>query len=65
MPSGKIHDAITFLGVAPTFGMLFSRLMFGPDLHIHSKQYVSWGVFLIFAVSVPNVFQPSLLILPI
>jgi uncharacterized metal-binding protein len=33
------------ISIVVTFGMLFSGLMFGPDLDIHSKQYTRWGFF--------------------
>jgi uncharacterized metal-binding protein len=32
------------ISIVVTFGMLFSGLMFGPDLDIHSKQYTRWGI---------------------
>jgi uncharacterized metal-binding protein len=51
VPSGKTHDAVTFLLVAPTFagivtfGFLIGGLMFGPDLDTMSKQYTRWSIF--------------------
>ena len=33
------------ISLVVTAGMLFSGLMFGPDLDVHSKEYVSWGIF--------------------
>lgn len=62
MPSGRVHDQITFwslpllVGFAYFFSSnrkltlliagsyLFSGLMFGPDLDIHSVQYKRWGI---------------------
>ncbi|MEL6440677.1 MAG: metal-binding protein [Cyanobacteria bacterium J06621_8] len=61
MPSGIIHDRITFwllpcvaiitysltrngeLTLILSGGFLFSGMMFGPDLDIHSLQYKRWG----------------------
>ncbi|MEM8676803.1 MAG: metal-binding protein [Cyanobacteria bacterium P01_G01_bin.67] len=62
MPSGVIHDRITFwmlpwiagitycltrngeLTLILSGGYLFSGMMFGPDLDIHSIQYKRWGL---------------------
>ena len=33
------------ISIVVTIGMLFSGLMFGPDLDIHSTQYTRWGIF--------------------
>jgi len=59
MPSGRTHDRITLSSpfiAGLTFGytqsrpnlivsgaFLFSGLMFGPDLDLHSVQYKRWG----------------------
>jgi uncharacterized metal-binding protein len=38
-------------------GYLFSGLMFGPDLDIHSRQFIRWGIFRIFWLPYQRFFR--------